>query len=92
MTYDAICDNCGRVEIEKPMKAPFPLRHECGGKLKREWAAHPIQYNAPGFYTSDVSRFQNMVGPERYAKFEHQREDAERRAKRGQLTEYEKAL
>ena len=92
MIYAARCDMCGEVEIEKPMQAPFPKRHECGYAVHRVYTATPAHYNAPGFYASDVTRFKSQVGAERFAKFEKQKESAERRAKAGKLTNYEKAL
>lgn len=93
MIYPASCEKCGEIEIEKSMLAPFPLRHLCGGKLKRRYDVAPaVQFNAPGFYASDVQRFKSQVGSERYAKFEHERDDIERRAKAGKLTPHEKSL
>jgi hypothetical protein len=52
----------------------------------------PVHFAAGGVYTTDVTRMQREVGEERFAKFEQQKADAERRAKAGRLTEYEQAL
>lgn len=92
MRYDAICSKCGAVEINKPMLAVFPVRHACGGALTRQFSPLPVHFNAPGFYSSDVSRMQNMIGPDRYARFEAQRAAAQARAKTGTLTPYEQQL
>lgn len=92
MVYPAVCDKCGEVEINKPMAADFPLRHTCGGKLTRRFTVPAVTYAADGFYSTDVSRMQKLVGADRYAKFEAQRDEAQKRAKRGALTPYERQL
>jgi len=92
MKYEATCSHCGPVEIEKPMKARMPRRHTCGGMLTRRFSVPAVHFAAPGFYSTDVARMQKQVGPERFAKFEKQKADADKRAKAGQLTGYEKAL
>lgn len=91
MQYDATCSKCGPVEITKPMPAEFPARHFCGGKLNRLYSPLPVFFNAPGFFTYDVTRPRGIVGPTRFAKFEQERDDIERRAKAGRLTAYERA-
>lgn len=94
MIYPVVCKKCGeRDEIEKPMAADMPPCVRCGGELRRVWIAPPsVRYDAPGFYETDHARFERQVGKERAAKFAAARDDAERRAKRGTLTGYEKAL
>ena len=94
MIYPVVCKRCGQQdEIDKPMAAAMPPCVGCGGELRRVWSAPPaVQYDAPGFYTTDHARFERMVGRERAAKFAAARDDAERRAKTGRLTAYETAL
>lgn len=92
MIYLAQCENCGTTEIEKPMQAAFPHRHLCGGKLKRVYTPANVQYNAPGFYSTDVKHFENQVGKERAEKFYAERDATLKRAKQGRLTPYEKKL
>lgn len=92
MVYDAICSECGQVEIEKPMRDEFPRRHDCGGKLSRLYTATPVHYNAPGFYSFDVSRFEKQVGPERAAKVKDKNDDYMKRMRAGRLTPSEKRL
>ena len=61
--------------------------------MLRVWRQAPVvHFAAAGFYHSDVTRFKSQVGTERFARFERQRDDAIRRAREGQLTDYEKAL
>ena len=91
MTYDAECSNCGAVEIEKPMKATFPVRHDCGAKLRRVYSPIAVHYNASGFHAFDA-RFDSMVGPERAAKVRAKNDAAEARARAGKLTPYERAI
>lgn len=75
------------------MSAPMPACAVCGGSFKRVYSQMPpVHFSAGGFYTTDVTRLQREIGPDRYAKFERQKADAERRAKAGRLTGYEKAL
>jgi len=92
MIYEATCKQCGNVEIEKPMTAPFPVRHTCGAQLSRRYSPIAVHYAAPGFYSSDVTRFRSQVGAERFAKFEREREDVLKRTKQGKLTPNEKRL
>jgi predicted nucleic acid-binding Zn ribbon protein len=92
MIYPAHCDKCGDVEISKPMRDAFPTRHACGGKLARRFEAVPVHFAAGGFYTTDVNRMKSIVGADRYARFEHERDGAIKRAKAGKLTPYEKVL
>ncbi len=92
MLYSATCEKCGDVEINKPMAADFPTKHTCGHILRRTYAAPAVHYASGGFYATDVSRMQNMIGPERYARFEAQRDAAQARAKTGTLTPYERQL
>ena len=73
------------------MSEEFPAHHSCGGKLVRLYGTPAILYTVGGFYTADT-RFERSLPPERAAKFVAQRDDAERRAKQGRLTGYEKAL
>ena len=91
MHYDATCSNCGSVEISKPMQAAFPVRHRCGGTLTRRYHSPVIKFDAPGFFTYDVTRPREQVGAARFAQFERERDDIERRAKAGRLTSYERA-
>ena len=91
MRYDANCSNCGKVEVNKPMAAAFPVRHTCGGRLARVYSPLPVFYHSPGFTTYDYTRPREQVGATRFAKFEHERDDIERRAKAGKLTQYEMA-
>lgn len=92
MIYSAKCEKCGEVEIEKPMVAAFPLRHFCGGKVRRVFTPAQVIYAAPGFYSTDVTHFEKQVGKERAAKFYKQRDATLARAKAGRLTPYEKRL
>ena len=92
MIYPAYCDKCGDVEVNKPMADDFPTRHACGGKLSRRFSVPAVHFAAGGFYSTDVTRMQKMIGPDRYAKFEAQRDAAQTRAKSGTLTPYERQL
>lgn len=92
MIYTATCTKCGNVEIDKPMLAEFPTRHACGGTVTHHYTVIAVHYAAPGFYSTDVQRMKSLVGPDRFAKFEAQKADAEKRAKAGRLTPYEKVL
>lgn len=93
MRYDTICPNNHRAEIEKPMQADMPPCVRCGAALMRVYGIAPaVFYKTAGFYNSDVTHFERQVGPERAAQFRAQRDDAERRAKAGRLTGYERAL
>lgn len=92
MRYDARCKQHGIVEIVKRMDEPLPRCPRCGWRLARVYDAPPVHFNAAGFYASDVTRFKSQIGSERFARFEAQRASAERRAKAGQLTAYERAL
>ena len=73
------------------MSEMFPARHSCGGTLTRLYGAPAIHYASAGFVTSDT-RFERSLTPERAARFRAQRDDAEKRAKQGRLTAYERAL
>lgn len=93
MRYDTICQSCKTTaEISKPMAAPLPPCHTCGGQLRRKFSVTPVIFNAPGFYETDVRHFEKQVGKERAAKFYAQRDDVLKRAKAGRLTDYEKRL
>lgn len=92
MVYSATCSKCGEVEINKPMADDFPIRHTCGGKLSRRFVVPAVHFAAGGFYSTDVSHFQKQLGPDRYARFEAQRDAAQARAKAGTLTPYEQQL
>lgn len=74
------------------MAVAFPQRHSCGHLLRRVYVPPAIHYAAAGFYTTDVSHFQKQLGPDRYAKFEHDRAAAIARSKTGTLTPYERQL
>lgn len=75
------------------MAADFPVRHVCGGRLTRLYTTAPaVHYAAGGFYTTDVNRLKNQVGPERFAKFEREKAAAEQRAATNTQTPYERAL
>lgn len=80
------------VEITKPMAVDFPVRHACGGALTRILTAPAVHYAAAGFYATDVDRLKKQVGSERFAQFEKQKAAAERRAKSGKQTPYERSL
>ena len=92
--YDTYCPNCKRYEqVHKRMDAPLPDCLHCGSQLQRAFVTPaPVHFHASGFYATDVSRFEKQVGAERYARFVKQRDDAERRARAGRLTPYERAL
>jgi predicted nucleic acid-binding Zn ribbon protein len=94
MRYDVVCESCkAKSEIAKPMGAAMPKCAACGGQLRNRFtSAPPVQYNAAGFYATDVQRFKSQVGARRFAQFEAQRSDIQKRAKAGKLTAYEKAL
>lgn len=74
------------------MAEDFPSRHVCGCKLTRVFEPPAVHYHSPGFFSSDVSHFQKQLGPDRYARFEAQRDAAQARAKAGTLTPYEQQL
>jgi predicted nucleic acid-binding Zn ribbon protein len=91
-TYTVVCRNCGEFEIEKPMHAPLP-KCLCGRTLRRVWAVMPaVQFHAAGFYATDFTRFEKMVGKEKAEHVRRQNDDAAQRAREGRLTAYEKAL
>ena len=91
-TYTVTCKNCGEYEIQKPMHAPLP-KCLCGRTLRRVYRTMPaVQFNAPGFHTTDYTRFDQLVGKERAEKVRRQNADAAQRAKQGRLTDYEQAL
>lgn len=74
------------------MAADFPARHACGGRLTRLYTTPPaVHYAAGGFYATDVNRLKNQIGAERFARFEHDKAAAERRAAAGRQTPYERA-
>ena len=93
MRYDVVCPACGHSdEIVKPMAAGYPNCPKCKGQMRRIFTdAAPVHFAAAGFVSSDT-RFERSLPPERAARFRAQRDDAERRAKQGRLTAYEKAL
>ena len=74
------------------MQAPMPQCPGCGAPLTRIYSSVAVQYNSPGFHTTDYTRFEKQVGLERAARFRAQRDDAEARARAGRLPPYEKAL
>lgn len=91
-TYDARCTQCTfEDEIIKPREAAMPACPECGGELKQVYHVPTVHYAAPGFAATD-GRLEKLVGRERHAKFDAQKHDAEARARRGQLTSYERVL
>jgi predicted nucleic acid-binding Zn ribbon protein len=92
MRYDVVCGNGHRAEIEKPMAAGYPKCPKCEGEMRRVFSdAVPVHFTAAGFFASDT-RFERSLPPERAAKFRAQRDDAERRAKAGRLSGYERGL
>ena len=66
--YDAYCENCGLVEIQKPMTDDFPELHECGGKLERRFGVLRIIYNSPGFFGYD-HQMRRQMSSEKYDEF-----------------------
>ena len=92
MEFDALCDECGAVTVTKSLEQPFPERHGCGSKLTRRYSPLSVIYKARGFYSTDVARYEKQVGTQRAREFEAFRDDAERRAKQGRLTGYERRL
>lgn len=74
------------------MLSPMPPCSRCGRALERRYAPPAVHYRAAGFYSTDVDRLRREIGPERFARFEAQRAEAERRARRGQLTAHERRL
>ena len=92
MRFDVVCSNGHQAEIIKPMAAGYPVCPKCGAETRRLFTSAPaVHYAAAGFVTSDT-RFERQLTPERAARFRAQRDDAERRAKAGKLTAYEKAF
>lgn len=92
MRYDTHCKNCGLAEIEKAMDAPLPRCSGCRGTLKRVFSNPAVVFNVGGFYSTDYRHMEKQIGNEKAARLRAQRDDAEKRAKSGQLTGYEKAL
>ena len=94
MIYDIICKRCGhKDEIEKPMQARFPHCVNCGGETRRTFENVPIvQYMTHGFYSTDYARMEGMIGKDKAERLRKKNQDAERRAREGRLTEYEKVL
>ena len=79
-TYDAVCENCGEIEIVKRMADPFPTKClYCGGAITRRFHTHRVIYNAPGFFGYDHQMRRHMT-PDRYAKFEKQRDEIRQNA------------
>lgn len=74
------------------MLAPFPARHSCGARMRRNYNALPVIFNAPGFYETDVRHFEKQIGKEKAERLRVKNEDVMRRAKAGRLTPYEKRL
>lgn len=73
-TYEARCEHCGIIEINKPMDAPFPaVCNVCDRPIERIYHTHRVIYNAPGFDGYDNQMRRHMT-PERYAIFEKQKE------------------
>lgn len=92
MRYDTVCKICKtQAEVAKPMAAPLPPCHACGGELRRVFAVTPVIYNAPGFFTTDNS-FAKQVGPEHAHRFEKVKAAALERRARGTQTAYERRL
>jgi predicted nucleic acid-binding Zn ribbon protein len=90
--YDVVCQRGHRAEIQKPMTAEYPVCSKCGAETRRAFdCAPPVHFAVAGFYSTDVSRFERQVGPEKARRFEHYKADVERRAKAGRLTGYEQA-
>ena len=74
------------------MRASFPRKHACGGRLTRRFTALGVIFAAPGFYATDVRRLESQIGKDAHARFTTLKRDAERRQAEGQLTAYEQAL
>jgi predicted nucleic acid-binding Zn ribbon protein len=92
LLYDIVCQLGHTALIAKPMTAGYPACPQCGRETRRLFTSAPVvHYAAAGFVTSDT-RFERSLPPERAAKFRAQRDDAERRAKAGRLTGYERGL
>jgi len=91
-TYDARCTQCEFTdEIVKPREAALPACPDCGGELKQVYHVPVVHYAVSGFAATD-GRLEKLVGHKRFADFEAKKHDAETRARRGQLTNYERAL
>ena len=91
-TYRVRCHKCGEFEIEKPMNEPLPPCPDCFGELRRIYIAPVVQFRASGFYATDVTRFEKLVGTERASKVRQQNEAAAKRKRAGKQTAYERAL
>ncbi len=77
MHYDAVCRECGQLEIEKSMHDPFPEKcPQCGESLVRRFASVRTIYNAPGFYGYDHQMRRHMKSDADYAKFLKKRKKA----------------
>lgn len=85
MVYDAICEHCGSLEIEKSMHAQFPGHcPNCGQLIQRVYSSVPVMYNAPGFTAYD-EELRRHTTPERYARFVKERDQIRKAAKEGTL-------
>lgn len=74
------------------MHEPLP-RCQCGRTLRRVWSTLPaVKFNAPGFYATDVTRFDQLVGKEKAEQVRRKNADATLRARQGRLTAYEQTL
>jgi predicted nucleic acid-binding Zn ribbon protein len=91
MRYDAKCSNCGEVEIEKRMIEPWPDVHFCGGQLVQRYVPTQVVYRATGFYHTDVTRFRSQMSPERFARFEAERDATLRRYATDRITSEDRA-
>ena len=60
--------------------------------MRRRYSPPSVIYRTTGFYATDVQRLKSQIGSERHAEFEAHKDDAERRAKAGRLTGYERRL
>ena len=93
MRYDITCNICGYTgEIEKRLTEALPPCPDCGCETRQVYSPPRIILAAPGFYHTNYARLESQVGRRRAARFRAQRDDAERRAKAGRLTEYEREL
>mgnify|MGYP001601850091 FL=1 len=74
-------------EIEKPMRAHWPKCRICSTRLQQLFTQPPTVR-----FSGSVESFEKQIGPERAAKFRKEKNDIERRAKAGKLTNYERRL
>lgn len=55
--YSYICENCGKIEVNLPIKdrnIETCPKEGCDGKVKRIYTGHPgIHFKGSGFYSND---------------------------------------